>query len=214
MGDHLVEAFRKLREAKEAGVKKPFLVPNRNYQQNLRKAENRRERQKVRKLIKAENARELVDEFPACEGSILHAVVGGNFIIGDILPSLVAARGTPRSIAIATLSLSVKNIEDLAGILRDAPRMQMDLLISHYFQNTSGEIFQSIEKLLVAPFGERFRVKIARSHAKLILFDYESAPLVIETSGNLRSSNNIEQLTVSCDRGLLDFHRKWISEVM
>jgi hypothetical protein len=53
------------------------------------------------------------------------------------------------------------------------------------------------------------------SHAKILLMQLtDGRSFVAESSANLRSCASIEQITMTHDAALLDFHRNWITEVM
>lgn len=192
--------------------KKHFAVGNRTFIQRKKDAMKRKDKALARKLIQPENCDCILDEFPK-ENEILHAITCGDFVMGDLIIRAIQRLGPPERLTLATLSMSLKNAEALADQMAQHPSLQVDLLLSHYFQNTNGDIFTAIENLLSKKFPERFSVKIERSHAKITLFEYPDAAYVIETSANLRSSNNIEQMVITNDRALLNFHRQWIEEV-
>lgn len=214
MSNILADAFKNLKAASNAGPKKHFLVSNGMHTQRLKDAAKRRDGRAMRKLIKAENCDDLIAAFPVDQFSILHAICGGNFVMGDIVGRIVEKRGAPISLIISTLSLSVKNCVAYAEILEKNPAMQFDLLVSDYFKNSNGEIFRAIEELLLEKFPDQFRVRNARSHAKILLFDYGGDDVIcIETSANLRSSVNIEQAVVTASREVWEFHKTWILEV-
>lgn len=164
-------------------------------------------------MIRPENADQVVDLLPSDPDCALHAVVCGDFVFCDLVKRIVERLGAPGSITIASLSLSMKNLDCIVEILKNNPTLKLDLLLSHYFQSTNGEIFASLGKLVCDAFPDRARVTVGRSHAKVCIFDwYDSPPLVIETSANLRSSGNIEQIGAFRGRELADFHLMWIEE--
>lgn len=178
-------------------------------------AAKRRDRKAGRSLIRPENADQVIDLLPVEPEETLHALVCGDFVFCDLLTRIVERLGAPASLTVATLSLSMRNLDALVAMLTAAPAIQFHLILSHYFQSTSKEIFIALEKLLVETFPDRFTLTIGRSHAKVAVFDYgqEGAdPLIIETSANLRSSANLEQLAAFRGRELADFHLGWIEE--
>lgn len=179
-------------------------------------AAKRRDGKAGRSLIRPENADQVIDQLPGSSEETLHCLVCGDFVFCDLITRMVARLGAPAKMTLATLSLSTRNLDSLVAMMKAAPELRLDMLLSHYFQSTSKEIFIALEKLLIEPFADRFTVTIGRSHAKIALFDYgiEAAvePIIIETSANLRSSANLEQLTVFRGRELADFHAGWISE--
>lgn len=142
----------------------------------------------VKKLIRPENADVILADFPAEDGDMLHAITCGDFVFCDFILRLIEREGTPRAMTATTLSLSLKNVEKLAA----------------------GDILRAIEALMI-PI-PTFRLTIGRSHAKVTLLDYPDRAYVIESSANLRSSRNIEQITAKRCRDLHDFHLTWIEE--
>lgn len=168
-----------------------------------------------KKLIRFENAAIVLDDLPEEEGDRLHAIVCGDFVYLDLVTGLIQRRGEPLELILATLSLSLKNLETLERLLTRFPALPIRLVLSHYFQSTSKEIFIALETMLSSKFPDRFRVTVGRSHAKLALIDYGPAAgcFVIEGSANLRSSNNIEQISIFRDRELYEMHAGWIEEL-
>lgn len=216
MSDDLLRAaFAELTNPEGAVRSRNFPVASRNYIQRRKDAMKRKDRAAARKLIRPKNADAILDALPAA-GDLLHAVTCGDFVLGDLIGRLIDRKGSPVMLTISTLSMSVNNAEMLSRLMGDHPGLHLELLLSHYFKSTNGEVFTAVESLITEKFSERARVGIQRSHAKVILWDYgEAGPSwVMETSANLRSSNNMEQMVISNDRKLLFFHREWIREMI
>ena len=209
----LSEAFKELADPEGSCRSRQFPVASRNFIQRKKDEMKRKDRAAARKLIRPENADAIIADFPR-PGHSLHGITCGDFVMGDMIERVEQLKGSPREIIISTLSLSVSNSEMLARIMKRNPDLKIELVISHYFQSTNGDVYRALEEILVAGFPERFRVGVSRTHAKVILFDFPSASYVVETSANLRSSNNIEQFTIENDRELLKFHKTWIHEVL
>jgi hypothetical protein len=163
----------------------------------------------MRRCIRPENAEVLLPHLPKNEEERLHAIIAGDFIFCDLVCAVVARHGAPRRLTCATLSLSLKNVAALEKLASNHG-FPIDLLLSHYFEKTNQAIFAAL--LAVRDRCPLIRVRIARSHCKITLFDYPDFPLVIESSANLRSSRNLEQVSIFADRELLDFHLQWIEE--
>ena len=84
-------------------------------------------------------------------------------------------------------------------------------MVSDYFKSSDRTIFADCRRKLESR-GQR--VLVCRSHAKLLLFSAaDGRQLVVETSANLRSSQNHEQFSIIADAELLDFHRSWLAEL-
>lgn len=212
MKSPLAEAFAALSAPEEDVRSRRFPVASRCLVQRAKDRQKKRDAAAVRGIINPENADAILDAFPIERGDRLHAITSGDFIYSDLLLRLIARHGKPESATITTLSMSVKNVEAIAAMLKHDP-FPLHLVLSHYFKNTNGEIFRAIEELLIAPGFPGFRITIGRSHAKVALFEYQEKCFVIEGSANLRSSSNIEQIFAVQDREVFDFHRAWIEEL-
>jgi hypothetical protein len=191
-----------------------FPVPTRGLSvQRKKDLLKRGDRGRARVLIRPENADVVIELMPENQEETLHAVVCGDFVFCDLIVRIAAKMGNPHRITLTTLSLSMKNIDALAGLMASLPQLKVEMLLSHYFQSTSKEIFGALEKLLLETFSGRFSLSIGRSHAKVAIFEApDQYPIIIETSANLRSSGNIEQLAIFRGCNLAEFHRKWILE--
>jgi PLD-like domain len=165
-------------------------------------------RGQARSLVRAENADELVSNWPS-QGDSVHAVLSGEFVMGDLIDRVRSLRGNPQALWISTLSLGLPNVQTLKNAALDG--VEVRVLVSHYFQSADESLYNAIAAELL-PVG--VRLYIGRLHAKVILFDYLHAPVVITTSANLRSSNNLEQADVFAWPDLFFFHRHWMSEVI
>ncbi len=204
-------AFR----AQEADVRgRHFPVATRGVTAHRRfQLSKRRDRKAGRALIKPENADQVIDRLPEHPEETLHSLISGDFIFCDLLTRIVERLGPPAKLTIATLSLSMPNLDSLVAMLTACPDLRFHLVLSHYFQSTNKEIFTALERLVMETFPDRAELTIGRSHAKIAVYDYaDRDPIVIETSANLRSSSNLEQLAIFRGRELADFHLAWIEE--
>lgn len=164
----------------------------------------------ARALIQAKRADNLVQALPRSEDESTHALLSGEFILGDVIDRVREIHGNPRALWIATLSVGMPNIATLEAAGRAG--IPVCLLVSHYFQSAEKELFAALESALLPIPG--FRIIVARLHTKILLFDYPDWPLTITTSANLRSSNNLEQLDAFAAPPLFFFHREWMQELV
>ncbi len=163
----------------------------------------------ARALIRAERADDLVTSLPRHEHESTHALLSGEFVLGDVIERVRALHGEPRALWIATLSVGIPNIATLRAAC-DAG-VAVTLLVSHYFQSADDELFGALERAMADAPG--FRLIVGRLHTKVLLFDFAEWPLTITTSANLRSSGNLEQLDAFAAPPLFFFHRSWMQEV-
>jgi hypothetical protein len=201
----LAEAFDKLRAPRPAAFD---VVPARIVRRVF-DVVNARRRAARKALVRPENAAELVRQIADLdEGDRLHAVLSGDFILCHAVTQLAEIM-KPETVTLATLSLSRQNVDALAAALDLGHIGRINFLISEYFAATNRQIMQHMEQ---AAQNRRWRIGTKRSHAKIATFS--AGHIVIESSGNLRSSQSVEQLSAFSDRELHDFHTGWITDLM
>ena len=172
---------------------------------------NARQRAIRQKFVRPENADTLAKLMPTEADQVLHAITPGDFIFCDLLTTICRTR-KPLALHIATLSMSKANVDSLTAELRAGNVGSIAILISNFFEKTNVAIFEHLTK--AAADHPAFTAAVERTHAKVALFQFgKSDRLTIETSANLRSSQNIEQITAIADPALYDFHRQWLDEL-
>jgi hypothetical protein len=124
----------------------------------------------------------------------------------------LAAPAMITRLTIATLGFSKTNLEELLQLL-DAGRIgKVDFLYSVYFRSNERELCQRLAHELTT---RGHRVVACLQHAKVVLMELsDGRGFTVESSANLRSCSSIEQITVTHDPGLLDFHRQWINDIL
>lgn len=180
------------------------------------KATAKAKRAGIRQFIRPENALVVVRRLPE-EGGTTHCILRGDFVLADLLPHLLEPHYCPH-LRIATLGMSAENAELLARLHKAGKVGKITMVLSHYFEqvNKSTVYFEVRQRLEgIAQFA------VMRSHAKVICCP--RAPddtgmvrdwLVFEGSANLRSSDNLEQMTIFNDEAVHEFHREWMDHVL
>lgn len=170
------------------------------------KADDKRSRRGLKRLVKPENAADLAAHLPE-PGDCTHAVIRGDFVTADIIPLLLGDRPAD-VLAISTLGMSTANAAMLAALRSSGQIRRLFLLVSHYFSQVDKTgTYREVKHLL----GDA--VQVARTHAKVILVSAAPSFFVVEGSANLRSSDNIEQFAIWNDEELLNWHLDWMQEV-
>ena len=213
----LAEVLAELERAPAAGDGPRFALPANLF--HLAKARDRNARRGIRRLIRPENAAPLVDALPAGPEDRTHCVLRGDFVLCDLIPAIVRRHGPLGHVRIATLGLSTANAQSLAALVTAGRIAQLTLVVSHYFQQVDRTTTYREVAGELARIGARLAV--TRNHAKILLLPFAvapgfltaRAPLVIEGSANLRSSDNLEQIAIFADPELHDFHAAWIDQL-
>jgi hypothetical protein len=146
-------------------------------------------------------------------GQSLHGIISGRYALFDLVAALLE-RHPGQSIAdlhLCTLGFSKQNGADLCGMLDERQVHRVTLICSHYFQKTSGGIYDAVVPELMK---RRQRVLAFRTHCKILLARMTGgARYTIESSANLRSCKNLEQFVLTHCPKLHHFHRGWLEEL-
>jgi len=162
-------------------------------------------------LQRVRKAADLLKRLPD-PGEALHAIINGTFCFFDVIPALVDLAGARcERLDITTLGFNKRNA---AALLRemDAGRIgHVELCCSVLHEALEPGLCQK----LWSELHDRGSVlKCARNHTKVQLFEMDDGrAYVIEGSANLRSCAMAEQFMICQDRGLLEFHRSWVSQL-
>ena len=165
----------------------------------------------VRRALMFKEAKELLCALPT-PGESVHAIMTGRYDLMLLLVALLDLHPAPcKRLYVATLAFNKRNAVELLALLESGKIGGLTLLASSFFRDhNKGLVEWFAEEIAEYPGSV---AAYARNHAKVICFDFaDGAGLVLETSANLRTNGNWEQLTVMRDRPLHDWHALWISE--
>lgn len=178
-------------------------------------AEDWEKRRGIKRFIRPENAKRVLDHLPSDPNDRTHAVLRGDFVLCDLIPALIAARGHCPHLQIATLGLSVDNAQTLAALLDAGQVDRLTLVVSHYFQQVDKTTtWPQVDALLGKASRRRSRLAVTRSHAKVILVPTAAGDhFALEGSANLRSSDNLEQIVITNDAETMAFHARWLETI-
>jgi len=195
----------------ELGKEKPgpkFALKANRVHVHKAKAEAKAARRGIKKLIHPDNARFLLTHLPVGPDDRTHCILRGDFVLCDLIPMIIEARGRCRHLHVATLGLSAANADALAMLRARDLIGGITLVCSHYFAQvdkttTYRDVMTRLDGLA--------RVIITRAHAKVICLPLETGEnFVIEGSANLRSSDNTEQIVILNDAETLAWHASWM----
>lgn len=171
-----------------------------------------RKRQFLDKRMEANAAKSLAS-LPK-RGESYHIIMAGCFDMWHFVPAVLrlAAPATIAWLGLATLGFNRQGIENLFKLMDAKQVAAVDFLCSCYFKSVDQDVFSDLYTGL-ADRGQHCAA--VRTHCKLLLFELsDGRSLVIESSANLRSSRCLEQMSLTHDAALLDFHRTWMREVI
>ena len=170
-------------------------------------------RRRMVNALQSKNAVREIASLPALEES-LHIVCRGNFPLWSIVPAILKLSdgATVDALHVATLGFSTSNATDLLSML-DANQVKAAALVcSVYFERQNPGEYRMMADGLSAR-GQR--IVALRSHAKVIAMALsDGRRFAVESSANLRSCRNLEQITFTQSPDLHRFHAGWIDEVI
>ncbi len=160
-------------------------------------------------MIRPENATEILANLPQ-PGHVLHTVVKGDFILTDLITQIARQSGQCPRLTLGTLSMNPENARELAKLRDEELIGGITLVLSDFFFRTSRDAVEECFQILPAPSTRWIK---CRSHVKIALIPTADDAYVLHGSANLRSSANLENLTIENDRQLLEWHASWVSEL-
>lgn len=156
--------------------------------------------------LKYKNAEDLARDIKPELGMRVFVFLDGTFIAGDFLEAWFTEHHIiAKELTISTLSLNPNNVDSLANLMDCEYIENLNLIVSDYFY--------SHERHSLVPYirerldkGDRFQLAAAGTHCKISMFEtHKGAKVVIHGSANLRSSSNIEHITIEENPELYDF---------
>lgn len=184
-----------------------FAAPGNFFLRKAAKAKDKASRKGIKELIRPENAEFVVPHLPA-EGERTHCLLRGDFVLCDLIPAIIKARGRCERLHVATLGLSTANADTLARLRAQDLVGDIYLVCSHYFAQvdkatTYAQVTARLQGLAT--------IVTTRCHAKVIVLPTASGDhYVLEGSANLRSSDNTEQMVIFNDAETAAWHRNWM----
>ena len=146
------------------------------------------------------------------EGESLHFVIDGRFEPADIIPATrrLSEPAMIKELTVTTLGLNEDNVSTICNGIDAGKIGTATVIVSHYFKGAERPLFEWMKREIENRGG---RVRGLRTHSKIILMEMtDNRCFTVEGSANLRSCKSVEQLCMTNDRPLLEFHRTWINE--
>lgn len=199
--------------AKPAFVGNPILQRAPSPSRSLPRKGQPTARRAVKKLSAA---REVVGCLPAGDGDSLTVMISYGYdpvvLLQVLIEDLSREHGRVDHLRVASLSTSKRCPEILASLIDAGKATACSVLLSEFQRRHDKAIFKHARETLTA----RGAILAAqRSHVKAwLLHFHDGRKLVAIGSANLRSSRNVELMTLSWDGILHDWLAAWIDEEM
>lgn len=167
---------------------------------------------KPKNKIDYSNAKKIANEIELRKNESIHYIVSGSFVMGDFLEALLVEKNIRvKELLISTLSMSQNNIDSLEFLIKQKYIDNLTLMISNYFYSHEKKLLIPYIKETLGKYSN-FDLIVIRNHTKIILFNIDNFHVIIYGSGNLRSSNSIEQMVIQENEELYNFYKKFFQE--
>lgn len=143
-----------------------------------------------------------LDPLPA-PGETAHLIIHGGVPLSAIIWHIID-QSPPADLVISTLGFNRHFIHELIDRMRTGQITTANVVCSNYFSRADASEYEEARALL-RPWP--CRLTDARTHAKIAVF----GPYSMEGSANLRSCRSVENVSVTHDENLANFHRQWIT---
>ena len=159
--------------------------------------------------VRYDNAEALAREIDFKPGMRYDMFVSGSFIFGDFIEAFLRHNNCRATqMTIGTLSMSRENVDSLYLLMDKGFIDNLRLMVSDYFygherRDTVPYIYKRLD------IDNRFQLGVASVHTKTCHFQsLGGKKIVMHASANLRSSGNVEQLTIEENPTLYDFYEE------
>lgn len=172
-------------------------------------------KREMRRLTRKTAAEDVFTSVPA-HGHSLHLVTNGGFDYWEAVPCLAklmrAEDPSPIMLHACTWILNREIAVQMLGMVDSGAIERYTLVTGDYFRQRTPDAYGIIAEESLKR-GMIFRT--AKVHAKVALIEHRATEsyITIESSGNFTNNTNIEQMCVTNDRALYEFHREWIEQI-
>lgn len=162
--------------------------------------------------LKREKVAEILTELPQNDESI-HIVSNGNFDYFTIITRILDLRHnkTVKNFYFSTWTMSHQNVIDILELYDKKIFANVNALTGEYFRTRESAVYHILD-LGLKERGQRLFAN--KNHAKVTLLEIENDFYVIEGSANFTANPRIEQFSITNNKGLFFFHKKWQDELL
>ena len=157
--------------------------------------------------VRYDNADALARDIKFKAGMRYDMFVSGSFIFGDFIEAFLRHNNCKAvKMTSGTLSMSKENVDSLyllmtLGFIDDLRLMVSDYFYGHERREIVPYIYMKLD------IDNRFQLGVTRIHTKTCHFEsLGGKKIVMHASANLRSSGNVEQMTIEENPALYDFY--------
>lgn len=157
------------------------------------------------KNVNYKYAKEYAKKIKITKDCRYYSFIDGSFIFGDFIEAYLVTNDIKAKVTLSTLSLSQENIDSFANLLDKGYISELNIIVSNYFfAHERNLLIRYMFKVL--DIDNMFQLAVCRIHTKITLIEHEDKKIVISGSANLRTSDNLEQVSIEENEDLYDFN--------
>jgi hypothetical protein len=159
------------------------------------------------KKVNYKHAKNFAKEIIINKNTRYYSFIDGSFIMGDFIEAFLTTHKKRAKITLSTLSLSLENIDSFANLIKAGYIAELNIIISDYFYSheKNNIVRYMYEELDIENV---FQLAVCRTHTKITLIEFDDKKVVISGSANLRSSDNLEQVSIEENKELFLFNKE------
>lgn len=143
------------------------------------------------------------------EGFTYHCISAGD------VDSLTYLRGIVKQqkleyCLLSTWCMAMTDAEEIGTWVERGDVKRMDFYVGEIFQNSYCDVFIRLEEIARSCGG---RVCVARNHSKVMAGFGKEFPFAIASSANVNTNPRIENTTITCDREVMTFYKKFFDDL-
>ncbi|MFA7327953.1 MAG: phospholipase D family protein [Candidatus Ratteibacteria bacterium] len=161
--------------------------------------------------LKQEVVKDFLTGIPG-PGETWHIVSNGKYDFWTFVPVILDhLRESAQEFYGSTWTMNRGNVLDLLDLFDRGRIEKIAILTGTYFKRRETAVYATLTEGLLS---RKQRYVAFQNHAKVILIRTEKDAIVIEGSANFTANPRLEQYTLTNDKGLYEFHKGWMEEML
>ncbi len=176
---------------------------------NPRKIKTKNKRRMI-KAMQKQRVESFLDRLPGIDESY-HIIQNGRFDFFDYLPRILFFIDQADEAYLSTWTMNRENTKGLSELYQKNKLRNITLITGLYFMHRERAVFATL-----LDFMQKNNQKFAalKNHAKIIALANHKKRIyiTIEGSANFTANPRIEQITITNNKNLFEFHKSWIKD--
>jgi len=144
-------------------------------------------------------------------GEAWHFVTNAKYDFWQIIENAIRLMGGDVVYYGSSWNINRENVQSILKLYDDKAVISLAIITGIYFKRRNAPVYS---QLLSGLEQRGQRLFSFRNHVKVSLLQKGNKYIVLDGSGNYTSNPRLEQFNITHDRGLYEFHREWIEDML